>query len=97
MSAAQMLSYCSSAMEIAVGDKVLPRMFIGRLIGRFVTSSFRNDKPLRKNGPTAPTLIITDDRNLETERTRVLRFSVWAERMYARASFLWTSDGRRME
>ncbi len=36
MNPAQVLAHCSLAMEWAVGDKIPPRMFWGRIIGRIV-------------------------------------------------------------
>jgi len=71
MTAAQMLAHCSAAMETAVGDKIIPRLFIGRLIGPLLKPAVTNDKPLSKNGPTAPDLIVSDDRDLAKERDRL--------------------------
>src|SRR5689334_24168899 len=48
MEVAQMLAHCSATMEVAVGDKRPPRMFIGRILGPFIKFAFTNDKPLRK-------------------------------------------------
>ena len=33
MNLAQALAHCSLAMEWAVGDRIQPRMFLGRIIG----------------------------------------------------------------
>ncbi len=71
MNAGQMLAHCSAAMDQAVGDKTLPRTFLGRLIGPLVESSFTNEKPWSKNSPTAPSFVITDERDLATERDRL--------------------------
>jgi hypothetical protein len=71
MTAPQMLAHCSAAMETATGDTVLPRLFIGRVLGPLVKPGFANDKPLSKNGPTAPSFIIADERDLSTERDRL--------------------------
>jgi hypothetical protein len=48
MNPEQMLAHCSAVMETATGDKALPRMFIGRLLGPFVRGGFTNDKPFSK-------------------------------------------------
>jgi Protein of unknown function (DUF1569) len=73
MTAAQMLAHCSVSMQWAVGEVVpeklaLPARLMGRLIKPLV---FRNDEPMRKNSPTALSLIIADERNLDTERDRL--------------------------
>src|SRR5262249_31378623 len=72
MTPAQMLAHCCAAMETAVGDKVLPRMFIGRLLGPFVRRHFSNDRPFSRNGPTAPSFIMSGEHNLEEERRRLI-------------------------
>ena len=73
MNPAQMLAHCSATMETAIGDKVFPRMFIGRVLGPFVRKEFSNDNPLSKNGPTAPSFVIKDERDFEKERQRLVR------------------------
>ncbi len=73
MTAPQMLAHCSVSMQWAVGDVMpekgaLPARLIGRLVKPLV---FRNDDPLRKNSPTAKSLIVSDERDLENERKRL--------------------------
>lgn len=73
MTAAQMLAHCSVSMQWAVGEVVpekgaLPARLIGRLIKPMV---FRNDDPLRKNSPTARSLLVADERNFARERDRL--------------------------
>ncbi len=74
MNAAQMLAHCSASLQWAVGDVVpekpaLPVRVIGRLVKPLV---FRNDDPIRRNSPTAKSLIVTDERDLTKERTALL-------------------------
>ena len=74
MTAAQMLGHCSVSMQWAVGEVVpekgsLPVRLIGRLVKPMV---FRNEDPLRKNSPTARSLIVADNRDLGRERDRLL-------------------------
>ena len=72
MNAAQTLAHCSAAMEWAVGDRIAPRMFVGRIIGRIVKPmALRNDEPMRQNLPTSKDLVVNDDRDLRTERERL--------------------------
>lgn len=72
MSPAQALAHCSEAMLWAVGDVRPPRMFVGRILGRMVKSKVLADgEPMRKNSPTAKSLIIADDRDLGEEQKRL--------------------------
>src|SRR5580658_7286118 len=74
MNAAQAIAHCSAGLEWAVGDRIPPRMFLGRIIGRFVKPLvLRNDEPMRRNSPTAKDLVVQDQRNLEVERERMCR------------------------
>jgi uncharacterized protein DUF1569 len=72
MNAGQAVAHCSTAMEWAVGDTKPPRMFIGRIIGGLIRNKVvGDDEPMRKNSPTAPTLIVTNEQELETERAKL--------------------------
>ena len=72
MGAAQALAHCSAGVEWAVGDSVPPRMLLGRIIGRIVKPmALGNDEPMRRNSPTSKSLVVKDDRDLETERGRL--------------------------
>ena len=73
MTAAQMLAHCSVSMQWAVGEVVpeklaLPARLMGRLVKPLV---FRNDDPMRKNSPTARSLIVADERDFGSERDRL--------------------------
>jgi len=72
MTAAQALAHCSRSMEWAVGDSRPPRMFIESIIGRMIKGKvLRDGEPMRRNSPTAKSLIVQDDRDLETEQKRL--------------------------
>jgi Protein of unknown function (DUF1569) len=74
MNAAQAVAHCSAGLEWAVGDKIPPRMLLGRIIGRFVKPLvLRNDEPMRRNSPTSKDLIVQDQRDLGAERERISR------------------------
>ncbi len=73
MTAPQMLAHCTISMRWAAGEAVpdkgpLPVRLIGSLVKPLV---FRNDDPLRKNSPTAKSLIISDERDLVEERAKL--------------------------
>ncbi len=67
----QMLAHCSAALEVATGQRHAKRMFIGRILGPLFKSQFYNEKPFNKNGPTDPTFLVVDERDLEVERERL--------------------------
>ena len=73
MTPAQMLAHCSVSMQWALGEVVpdrgpLPARLLGWLVKPIV---FRNENPLRKNSPTAKSLIMVDQRDLGQERERL--------------------------
>ena len=73
MNGAQALAHCSAAMEMAVGVSNPARMFIGRLLGGMVKSRvLKDEEPMQRNAPTAPTLVVADQRDLEKEKERLI-------------------------
>jgi hypothetical protein len=72
MNPAQALEHCSRGMEMALGDKTPPRVFVGRVLGWIVKPlALGNDEPMRRNSPTAKKLVVQDERDLGTERARL--------------------------
>jgi len=52
MNAAQTVAHCSLAIEMALGEKNPPRVFVGRILGPVVKKlALGNDEPMRKNFP----------------------------------------------
>jgi hypothetical protein len=68
MDVAQMLAHCSAAMDMASGRLVLPRLFIGRILGPFVRPIYTNEKPFSQNNPTDKKLVVADQRNFAQEK-----------------------------
>jgi hypothetical protein len=74
MHPAQAMAHCAAALEIALGERRPPRVFVGRLLGPLVKwLALRDDAPMRRNSPTVPSLIVTDERELNVERDRLLQ------------------------
>lgn len=74
MTPAQAMAHCTIGMELALGDRRPPCMFIGRLIGRAIKSrAFQESEPMRRNSPTIPGFQVTDDRDLPAEREKLSR------------------------
>jgi hypothetical protein len=72
MSAPQALAHMSGSLEMALGDEKPPRMFMGRVFGRLVKRLvLRDESPLKRNTPTAPTLLMRGDRDFDRERARL--------------------------
>jgi hypothetical protein len=72
MNVAQAVAHCSGPMEWAVGDSFPSRMFVGRILGPLVKSKVLKDEtPMGRNAPTAKSLVINDERDLEAERKRL--------------------------
>ena len=71
MDVAQMMAHCSGALDMASGKLLLPRLFIGRLIGSFVRPIYSNEKPLSKSSPTDPKLVVSDQRDFQKEREQL--------------------------
>src|SRR5581483_10839049 len=85
MSAAQMMEHCARGLEMATGELKPPRVLIGRLLGRIVKPMvLKEGVPMRKDSPTAPSLIVDPTADLEASRARLLaaldRFVAGGER-----------------
>lgn len=73
MSATQMMEHCARGLEMGTGELKSPRVLIGRLLGRVVKPmALKEGAPMRRNSPTAPSLIVEDGGDLEGSRTRLL-------------------------
>jgi hypothetical protein len=72
MNVAQAVAHCSAGLELGLGERIAPRMFLGRIIGRIVKPlALRNDEPMRRNSPTMKNLVVQDNRDLGIERGRL--------------------------
>lgn len=70
MNVGQMVTHCQFPLKVALSDK--PRKAKWNPIMRLFKKSLYNDKPWRKNLPTAPEAKITDSRDLDLEREKLL-------------------------
>jgi hypothetical protein len=71
MDVAQMLAHCSTTLDVASGRLVLPRMFIGRILGPLAKPNFINEKPFSKNSPTHGKFVITGSRDFAREQAEL--------------------------
>jgi hypothetical protein len=75
MNVAQMLAHCAVTLEVATGEREVPRLLIGRLIGPLFKKRYHDDSEFRRNGPTNPSFVVTDERDFARERERLLRLT----------------------
>jgi len=74
MNAAQAVEHCARGIELALGERLPPRLLMGRIIGGMVKMKVMgNDEPMRRNSPTVQGLVVKDERNLEAEPERLCR------------------------
>jgi hypothetical protein len=72
MNPAQALAHCYRGLELALGDRIPPRLLLGRIIGRMVKPmALGNDEPMRRNSPTVQDLVVQDERDLGREREQL--------------------------
>ena len=72
MTPAQMLEHSARALEMAIGRGPQKQAWIGKLIGWAVKKNFVGEKPLGKNSPTDPRLIIDDEPDFTAAKHRLL-------------------------
>ena len=72
MDAGQMLAHCAEPLRIAVGDRSLARGLIGLLFGRMAKRKFLASGEFRRDGPTHPSFVFRDARDVAVERPRVV-------------------------
>lgn len=74
MSPSQMMAHCSAAFDNALTKEKPKRMFIGFLFGKMAQKMITSPKPFKKNITTAPNFKITDQRNFDQEKTKLLNY-----------------------
>jgi Protein of unknown function (DUF1569) len=73
MNAYEMMKHCRKSDEMFNGTTTYKRVFIGRIIGRFVLKSvLKDEKPLQRNSPTVPQLRIKESGDFDAERAKWL-------------------------
>lgn len=73
MNVGQMLAHCNVAYDMAYTDKYpKPGAFKTFLLKLFVKSAVVGPKPYPKNGRTAPEFLVTDQRDFDAEKKRLI-------------------------
>ena len=68
MTVSQMMAHCCAPLEVAMGRKSPPRLFIGRLLGGLMKGAYVGEKQFSKNSPTDKSFLVIDERNFEQEK-----------------------------
>ena len=83
MNVSQMLAHACSVLEMAMGIVYPKRIFIGRIIGPIFRKKYSNDTPLDQSSPTSEEFKVTEHKDFEIEKRRLLdllkRFSEGGE------------------
>lgn len=75
MNVAQMLAHCNVAYELVYTDRhPKPGGFQKFMIKLFAKNIVVGPKPYKKNARTAPMFLITDEREFETEKKRLIDY-----------------------
>ncbi len=73
MSVAQMLAHCNVTYELVYDNKhPKPGAIKQFLLKAFVKKIVVNEKPFKKNAPTAPEFLVKDDKDFEIEKKRLI-------------------------
>lgn len=73
MNAAQMLAHLNIPYDIAYGRvSFKPSFFVKLMLKWFVKDSVTSEKPYVKNSRTAPLFLISDEREFEKEKNRLI-------------------------
>ncbi len=75
MDVSQMLAHCNVAYEMVYEDKhPKPGFFTKIILKLFVKKIVKEDKPYKRNSPTAPAFIIKEQKDFEAERKRLVNY-----------------------
>ena len=75
MNVAQMLAHCNVAYDMSLTDQYpRPGSFKKFMLKMFVKNAVVGPKPYPKNGRTAPEFVISDDRDFEMEKKKLVDY-----------------------
>ena len=73
MSVSQMLAHCNVTYKMAFSTSRNRPKFLTRLVLKFIVKPLVvSEKPFPKNGKTAPQFLVTDDKNFDEEKSRLI-------------------------
>jgi hypothetical protein len=75
MNVAQMFAHCCVSYEMVYTDKhPKPGFFMGFILKTFIKKAVVSDKPYPKSSKTAPAFLISDERDFEAEKKRLVDY-----------------------
>ncbi len=75
MNVSQMLAHCNVVYEMVFDDiHATPNAFKRILLKLFVKKAVVGAKPYKRNSPTAPQFLITNERNFSKEKKRLIEY-----------------------
>jgi alkylated DNA repair dioxygenase AlkB len=72
MNVSQMLAHMRKPFKLALSEKKVPRLFIGRLMGWMFKKKLYDDSVWKPGLPTSPDFIVKDARNFEEEKQKLM-------------------------
>ena len=72
MTVGQMLAHMQPPLRVALGEETLKKGLMGFLFGRMARKQMVNEKPFGKNLPTAPSFIVREQKDFETEKKKII-------------------------
>lgn len=72
MNVAQMLTHCQRPLKLSLAKKMPKRNILSYLVGGFLKRRILGDAGFSRNMPTAPELVVNDDRSFDVEREQLL-------------------------
>lgn len=75
MTVSQMLAHLNVSYEmIYESNHPKPNFLMKFILKSFIKGMVINDQPYKRNGKTAPAFVIKEDKDFETERTRLINY-----------------------
>lgn len=72
MDVSQMMAHCKIGLAHLLETHPVKQTFMGKLISWMLIDGYLNDKPMRRETPTAPDMKITDHKVFEDEKAKLL-------------------------
>jgi hypothetical protein len=84
MNIAQMLAHCNVSYEMVFENKhPKPNVIMRFILKSFVKKIVVGDKPYKRSSQTAPAFIITDTRDFENEKNRLISYVIKTQKLGA--------------
>lgn len=82
MNAGQMLAHCCVTYQYVFETNYKqPNFFMKFILKNFVKNAVVNEKPYPRNSRTAPDFLITDERNFEKEKTKLIDYILQTQKL----------------